>query len=145
MQRYAFVESAGAINSIFSDSGMFGMMIEGPSQHGRDLMFLALQELHLLREPIPDEELSRARNILKMNILQSLERDEDRLEEMTKNYATYGSLTFTNYLENIDNVSSKSINSLAIKMLKTPPTLVVAGPEIDTVQDAAEVNRLLNG
>lgn len=43
-----------------------------------------------MKEPIPDEELNRAKNILKMNILMALERKEDRLEEIARNYMTYG-------------------------------------------------------
>jgi processing peptidase subunit alpha len=145
MQRYAFVDGAGAMNNMFSDNGLFGMTIEGPGSNARDLMFLALQELHRLREPISDEELSRAKNILKMNILQSLERDEDRLEEMTKNYATFGTLTFQHYLENIDAVTSDQINQIAIEMLKGRPTLVVTGSAINTVQSLGDINKLLNG
>lgn len=40
MQRYSFVEGAGAINNIFTDSGLFGMQIEGPASHSRDLLYL---------------------------------------------------------------------------------------------------------
>jgi processing peptidase subunit alpha len=40
MQRYAFVDGAGALNHIFSDSGLFGMNIEGPASHSKDLLFL---------------------------------------------------------------------------------------------------------
>ena len=145
MQRYAFVEGAGAMNNIFTDSGLFGMTIEGPASNARDLTYLALQELHRLREPIPDEELSRAKNILKMNILQSLERDEDRLEEMTKNYATFGSLTFQDYLEHIDAVTSQQINRIAFEMLRGRPTMVITGSSINIVQGIDEVNKLLNG
>jgi mitochondrial-processing peptidase subunit alpha len=40
MQRYAFVDGAGALNHVFSDSGLFGMNIEGPASHSKDLLFL---------------------------------------------------------------------------------------------------------
>jgi len=74
MQNYDFVDSASAINSHFTDSGLFGMSIEGPGSHSNDLLQVMLQELHRLREPIPDQELARAKNILKMNVLMALER-----------------------------------------------------------------------
>ena len=145
MQKYASVESAGALNHMFVDSGLFGMSISGPFQSSKDLTFLALQELHRLREPISDEELTRAKNILKMNILQSLERDQDRLEEMTKNYATFGTLTFQDYLENIDLVTSGDINQIAIQMLRLKPTLVVSGGGTEGVHSSQDIHKLLNG
>ena len=53
-----------------------------------------LEEMSLLKEKIPDEELNRAKNILKMNILMAIERKDDRVEEIARNYMTFGNLTF---------------------------------------------------
>jgi len=86
MQRHNFVDSASSLNNHFTDSGLFGMSIEGPGSHSQDLMAVLLDELNRLKEPIPDEELTRAKNILKMNILMSMERTEDRLEEIARNF-----------------------------------------------------------
>jgi len=80
-----------------------------------------------------------------MNILQSLERDEDRLEEMAKNYMTYGKLTFQEYLENIDKITSEDINLLATEMLKGKPTMVVTGSAINVVPSVVDVQKMLNG
>lgn len=104
-----------------------------------------MQELHRLREPIPDEELNRAKNILKMNILQSLERDIDRLEEMAKNYMTFGKLTFHNYLEQIDKITSSDINAVASQMIAGLPTMVVTGSAINVVPSVTDVQKMLNG
>ena len=57
-------------------------------------MHILLEEMSKLKDKIKDEELSRAKNILKMNILMAMERKEDRLEELARNYMTYGGLTF---------------------------------------------------
>lgn len=40
MQRYAFVDGAGATNNVFTDSGLFGMTVEGPASNSRDLLYL---------------------------------------------------------------------------------------------------------
>jgi hypothetical protein len=47
-----------------------------------------------LREPIRDEDLIRAKNQLKMGMLDSLECSERRLEEMAKNYLVHNDLLF---------------------------------------------------
>ena len=54
MQQNDFVDSASAINSHFTDSGLFGMNIEGPGSHSAELMNVMVEELNKLREPIPD-------------------------------------------------------------------------------------------
>ena len=54
MQMNDFVDSASAINSHFTDSGLFGMNIEGPGSHSAELMNVMVEELNKLREPIPD-------------------------------------------------------------------------------------------
>jgi len=94
MQRNNFVDSASAINSHFSDSGLFGIQLEGPGSHSQELMGVLIEEMTNLRNPIDDVELNRSKNVLKMNVLMAMERSEDRLEEIGRNYLTYGDLTF---------------------------------------------------
>ena len=38
MQQHEFVDSASAINSHFTDTGLFGMNIEGPGSHSNELL-----------------------------------------------------------------------------------------------------------
>ena len=94
MQRHNFVDSASAINSHFTDSGLFGMQIEGPGSNSSELMNVLLEEFNALKNPIDEVELNRAKNILKMNVLMAMERSEDRLEEIARNFMTFGDLTF---------------------------------------------------
>lgn len=144
MQQYDFVDSAACINSHFTDSGLFGMQIEGPGSHSAELMQVMLQELHRLREPIPDQELARAKNILKMNVLMALERQDERLEEIARNFMTFGDLTFAQYCDRIDAVTSETINSAASKVLGGKPTMLVTGGAINLVPTITDVARQLN-
>ena len=50
------------------------MTIEGAGSHSSELMSVLLEELNKLKQKITDEELNRAKNILKMNILMAMER-----------------------------------------------------------------------
>lgn len=54
MQQHDFVDSASAINNHFTDSGLFGMTIEGPGSHSAELMGALIEEMNRLREPIPE-------------------------------------------------------------------------------------------
>ncbi len=107
MQRHNFIESASSINTHFGDTGLFGLSLNGPGKNVKDLTLVGLEELHKLRIKISDEELNRAKNILKINILMAMERREDRLEEIARNYMTYGSMTFIDYCKKIDAVTSE--------------------------------------
>ena len=106
MQQYDFVDSASSINSHFTDSGLFGITIEGPGSHSAELMSAAIDELNRLKDPIADVELARAKNILKMNVLMAMERQEERLEEIARNFQTFGNLTFHQYCDAFDQVTS---------------------------------------
>ena len=144
MQKNNFVDGASGINSHFTDSGLFGMSIEGPGSHSHELMSLCVETLNGLKEPIDEIELNRAKNILKMNVLMAMERSEDRLEEVARNFMTYGDLTFHQYCEKIDAVTSSQVNAVATKCLAGKPTLLVTGGAINLVPSVTDVSRQLN-
>ena len=144
LQKNNFVDAAHSFNSNFTDSGLFGMSIEGPGSHSADLLNVALEELNRLREPIPESELNRAKNQLKMQVLNGLENSEDRLEEIARNFMTYGNLTFHQYCEDIDAVTSDQINAAASALLQGKPTMVVTGGAINMVPTITDVQRQLN-
>lgn len=103
-----------------------------------------MEELAKLREPIQDHELNRAKNILKMNVMMAMERQDDRLEEMARNFMTFGDLNFHQYAEKIDNVTSEQINRAATMLLAGKPTMVVTGGAINMVPTITDISRQLN-
>lgn len=44
-KRHNFVDSVSSVNHHFSDSGMFGITVEGPGSHSQDLLNVATEEL----------------------------------------------------------------------------------------------------
>jgi len=144
MQRNNFVDGVSGVNTHFSDSGLFGLTVEGPGSHSQELFGVLTEELNNLRSPIDEIELNRAKNILKMNILMAMERSEDRLEEIARNFMTFGDLTFHQYCDKIDAVTSEDINRIASKVLSGKPTLLVSGGAINLVPGVTDVSRQLN-
>ena len=69
LAKYNYVDGASAVNAHFSDSGLFGMSVEGPGSHSKDLLGRLIDELNALKAPIDETELNRAKNIAKINIL----------------------------------------------------------------------------
>lgn len=78
-----------------------------------------------------------------MKILQTLEKQDDRLEEIAKNFLTFGDLTFHQYCEQIDKVTSDDINRAAGRALSTRPTMIVTGGAINLVPTITDVQRQL--
>ena len=72
-----------------------------------------------------------------------MERQEDRLEEIARNYLTYGDLTFHQYCDKIDAVTSDQINRAAARTLGGKPTLLVTGGAINLVPSITDVQRQL--
>jgi hypothetical protein len=68
--------------------------VEGPGTHSAELISVLTDEFKCLRDPIDEIELNRSKNVLKMNVLMAMERSDDRLEEIARNYMTFGDLTF---------------------------------------------------
>lgn len=81
-------------------------------------MLVALcDEVVKMTKPIQKEELERAKNILKINILMAMEKKEDRTEEIARNLMTYRKLTFLDYCKRIDEVTSEKVNEALKKSL----------------------------
>ena len=110
----AHVEHAHVVNSHFSDSGLFGLTVQGAGSHSKDLMGSLLEQLNSLKESISDEDLQRAKNQLKFNILNEMETPGSRLEEIARNYHAFnGELNFHRYADKIDSVTANDINTVS--------------------------------
>ena len=81
-----------------------------------------------------------------MNVCMALENDETRLEEVSKNFMTFdGKLTFHQYLDRIDEVTSERVNRAASAMLIGKPTVVAIGSTINLVPSTGDLLKMLNG
>ena len=86
LQKNNYIDSASVISNHFTDSGLFGINLQGPGAYSINLLEAAMETLSNLRDPVSPSELQRAKNIVKMNIILSMETQENRLEEMARNY-----------------------------------------------------------
>ena len=66
---HSYIDGATCINTSFSDSGLFGMTIEGAGSHSQDLMGRLVDELNSLKDHIGDQELNAAKAAAKMSIM----------------------------------------------------------------------------
>jgi predicted Zn-dependent peptidase len=95
---------------------------------------VGLRELALLREPIPEVELERAKNILLAGIYMNVEKQSDRLEELTRNVAPsspqiqcYGRIKLKEFEPSIRKISVRDVREEMESMFLRPPTFVLKG------------------
>jgi hypothetical protein len=79
-----YVSNCESINLHFSDSGLFGFNFTGNSAYGKQIVNDMIEQFNGFRGAIDPQELQRAKNILKRNILNNLSNQVDRLEETAR-------------------------------------------------------------
>lgn len=127
LAKHSFADTAESVNFNFSDAGLLGVKVTGSADKGAELLQLAIGELKSLAGPIKNDELQRAKNILKTNIYLALERTADRLEEAAKNLRSFNEIRLSQYGALIDGVTTAQLNKAVADLLASKPTLVAEG------------------
>ena len=132
LNRFYWAESAEAFTSFHYETGLMGM--SGSTFHkerGRDLVrVLAEQFAKLASVDVTDEELNRAKNMLRCNVLTQLESRLVLFEDIGRQILTYGKREdVTSMCDKIDAVTKQDIRRVAETMISKPPTLCIVGGE----------------
>jgi processing peptidase subunit alpha len=94
----------------------------------------------LATQPVADEELDRARNMLKCNVLTQLESRLVLFEDIGRQILTYGKREDSHTMsEKIDSVTKEDIMVIARKAISSPPTLATVGDDISKVPPYEQV------
>ena len=142
LNRYYWANSSEAFTLFHVESGLFG--ISGSSTKGdkcRDAMRVFTE--HLLKlavDPVSDEELDRARNMLKNNVLMQLESLLVLFEDMARQVQFYGFCEDNAAVTaKIDAVTKEDVQQLMIRALQKPPSLAAVGTDVNFVPSYNEV------
>ena len=84
LRRHYFVQECEAINNHFTDSGLFGLSFTGSSANSKDILQEMLNIFEAFRHDIKDEDLTRAKNMLKRQVLLNMTNQIERLEEVAR-------------------------------------------------------------
>lgn len=141
LNRYYWAEAAEAFTSFHTETGLLGISGSSVPQKSRDLTrVLAEHFSKLVSEPVSDEELDRARRMLKCNVLTQLESRLVLFEDIGRQILTYGQREDTATMcAKIDAVTKKDIQSLAQRAVTKPPTLSSVGEDLSNVPQYDEV------
>jgi len=141
LNRYHWAESAEAFTSFHGESGLLG--ISGSSKPARSRDLVGVFSKHLLRlgdQQVSDEELNRARNMLKCNVLTQLESRLVLFEDMGRQILTFGKREDNATMcKKIDAVTKEDLQELVQRALQKPPTVCAVGDNVSLVPSHADV------
>lgn len=143
LNRYFWAESAEAFTSFHDESGLLGISGSCPPPKARDLVgVLSDHLLHLSEVDVSDEELDRARNMLKCNVLTQLESRLVLFEDMGRQVLTFGQRDDNETMcAKIDAVTKQDVRNLLERALVKPITLAAAGDDVSLVPSYDDVLR----
>jgi processing peptidase subunit alpha len=141
LNRYSWAESSEAFTTFFHEQGLWGISGTTIPSKARDMTQVICGHLaRLAVEPVKEEELSRARNMLKCNVLTQLESRIVLFEDLGRQVLTYGSREdIATTCNKIENVSTGDVLELAQRSLQFPVTLAAVGEDLESLPDVAEV------
>lgn len=145
LNRYHWAESCEAFTSFHGESGLFGMAGSArPDKAGEMTRALVEHFLKLEAELVTDEELDRARNMLRCNVLTQLESRLVLFEDIGRQILTYSKREdAATMCAKIDNVTKEDIQRVVRKAVRKPPTLSTVGINVKNVPRVEEISRWL--
>ena len=129
LNQYSWAESAEAFTAFHGESGLFGIAGATQPDRARDMVQVLCQHLgRVAHKPVTDEELCRARNMLKCNVLTQLESRLVLFEDMARQVLTYNKReNIRETCQKIDAVTAEDVQRIAVTGLQKPPTLASVG------------------
>eukprot|EP00904_Undaria_pinnatifida_P000971 jgi/Undpi1/10875/HiC_scaffold_3.g01401.m1 len=142
LNRYYWAEAAEAFSMIHDETGLLGIAGAAVDKaRAGQLMHVFCEHFAMLATvPVTNEELSRARNMLKCNVLTHLESRLVLFEDIGRQMLTYGRReTPEEVCAKIDAVTAEDLMTVARRALATPPSLSMVGSDLDGVPSHDQV------
>lgn len=140
LNSYSWVEHIQTNNYVYTDSGLFVFNASCYANEANKMIDILAKEAHKMTSSINIDELQRAKNQLKLNLLMNGENPNVRIEDLCKQISITGKYTsIPSLLQAIDNVTSNDVQRIAEKLLKSPLSLAAYGdlsklPRYDAIQ-----------
>jgi processing peptidase subunit alpha len=142
LNQHHWVQNATAINSPYTDTGLFGVFGSAMGGDAPALVQVLADQLAKMAGPVTEEELSRAKAMTKSSVLMNLESQGIQLEDLGKQVLCYGKRVGASELTaQIDKVTAADLQKAAKQMLSTPLTYAAFGetqalPRYDVVANS---------
>lgn len=143
LNRFSWAESAEATTAFYNDTGLWGLTGSCIPKRAADMVkVLAEHSVRLAVQPVTDEELDRARNMLKNSVLTQLESRLVLFEDLGRQTLTYGKREdMHTTCERIESITQEDLMRVAKMSLQYPPSIAAVGDNLDSVPRHDEVAR----
>lgn len=146
LNKYYWVEAIEAFMMMHNESGIFGIDGTCASEDAQKAINLIMNHLVALAfESVSDEELSRAKNMLRSMMMMQLESRIVVCEDIGRQLATYGHRELpADVAKRIEKVTKEDLQKVARKMLRSSPSVGCVGqdlsylPSYDRIKEALE-------
>ena len=135
LNRHYWVEAAECIVSVHDAEGLLGIIGAAPPNYAGHLTeVLAAHLLRVGTEPVARDELDRAKNMLKVNVLTQLESRLVLFEDIARQFATFGRRqSLQEMTDLVDAVTEDDIMRIGKTMLSKPPSIAAHGEDLSKV------------
>uniref|UniRef100_A0A5B6YHP0 Uncharacterized protein n=1 Tax=Davidia involucrata TaxID=16924 RepID=A0A5B6YHP0_DAVIN len=133
LNEYPQIQSFSAFNSIYNNTGIFGIQATTGSDFVSKAIDIAVKELIAVATPgeVDQVQLDRAKQSTKSAILMNLESRMVASEDIGRQILTYGERKpVEHFLKAVDEVTLKDIASISQKLISSPLTMASYGDVI---------------
>lgn len=128
-EKRGLVYSVYSFHSAFLDGGLFGIYAGTGTQEIRELVPVVCDELSKLTQGVSEEELERARAQLRASVLMGRESSSNRAEHLAQQLLIHGRpLPVEEILQKIAAVTVADVQRVALRLMKSAPTVTAIGP-----------------
>ncbi|KAB1218485.1 Mitochondrial-processing peptidase subunit alpha [Morella rubra] len=130
LNEYQQIQSFSAFNSIFNDTGLFGVYACSGPEFAPKAVDIAAGELISIATPgqVTEVQLNRAKESTKSAVLMNLESRMIVSEDIGRQILTYGKrLPVEHFLKAVDEITLKDITSISQKIISSPLTMASYG------------------
>lgn len=135
LNRHHWIESAEAFISLHGESGIFGIDGACPADYAPHMIRTIIDQLSKLAvEPVSDEELNRAKNMLRSMMMMQLESRLVICEDIGRQFASYGKREAPHEVSlKIEAITKKDLMDVARRMMKSKPAVGCVGHDLSHV------------
>ncbi len=119
-----------AFSANYRDTGLFGIYAGTGLEDVKELIPVLGHEIAALPRTLTEEEVRRARTQVKAGLLMSLEHPAARCEQLARQMIIFGRpLEISEMSSRLDSLTPEILSRVAERLLSSPPTLAILGPE----------------
>lgn len=141
LNRNMWLESAEAFMAVGNDCGLFGIDASSNPEYAPNLVrMIVAQLIKAAYVPVSQEELGRAKKMLKSRMMMQLESRIVVCEDLARQYAAYGYREDpASICEKVDSVTEADLMAVAQRLLLTPPAVGCVGQDISRMPSYEQI------